>query len=78
MDLHIGLRTKKNGVCYIPLNLCKKIMKLLQNKKAIKPIYDEERYGDYLPHCRNCKKVLPNNAVYGKANFCYYCGQAVK
>jgi len=53
-------------------------MKLLQNKKAIKPIYDEERYGDYLPHCRNCKKVLPNNAVYGKANFCYYCGQAVK
>ena len=53
-------------------------LKLLKEQKAIKPIYDEEKYGDHLPHCGNCKKVLPDNAVYGKVNFCHYCGKVVK
>lgn len=54
------------------------IITLLKEQEAIKPIYNEEKYGDHLPHCGSCKKVLPNNAVYGEINFCYYCGQAVK
>ena len=53
-------------------------LELLKEQRAIKPIYDEKKYGDHLPHCGDCEKVLPNNAVYGKVNFCHYCGQAVK
>lgn len=51
---------------------------LLKEQEAVKPIYNEEKYGDHLPHCGNCEKVLPNNAVYGKVNFCHYCGRQVK
>ena len=51
---------------------------LLKEQEAVKPIYNEEKYGDHLPHCGNCEKVLPDNAVYGKVNFCHYCGKAVK
>lgn len=54
------------------------VLALLKEQEAVKPIYNEEKYGDHLPHCGNCEKVLPNNAVYGKVNFCHYCGQAVK
>lgn len=32
------IENEENGVCYIPLNLCEKIMKLLKDQKAmIKP-----------------------------------------
>lgn len=51
---------------------------LLKEQEAVKPIYNGEKYGDHLPHCGNCEKVLPDNAVYGKVNFCHYCGKAVK
>ena len=51
---------------------------LLKEQEAKKPIYNEEKYGDYLPHCSSCEKVLPNSSQYGKAKFCYKCGQAVK
>lgn len=51
---------------------------LLKEQEAVEPIYSEEKYGDHLPHCGNCEKVLPDNAVYGKVNFCHYCGKAVK
>ena len=56
----------------------KAILELLKEQEAVKPIYNEERYGDHLSHCGNCEKVLPNNAEYGKVNFCHYCGKAVK
>lgn len=58
--------------------LAKDALSLLKAQEPIKPIYKEEKYGDHLPHCWNCEKVLPNNAVYGKVNFCHYCGMAVK
>ena len=45
---------------------------------ATDPIYDEEKYGDHLPHCGNCETVLPNNAVYGEVNFCHCCGRPVR
>ena len=51
---------------------------LLEEQEPLEPIYNEEKYGDHLPHCGNCEKVLPNNAVYGKVNFCHYCGRSVK
>lgn len=51
---------------------------LLKAHEPVKPIYNEEKYGDHLPHCGNCEKVLPDNAVYGKVNFCHYCGKAMK
>ena len=58
--------------------LRKDALELLKEQEAMKPIYNEQKYGDHLPHCGNCEKVLPNNGVYGKVNFCHYCGQAVK
>ena len=54
------------------------LLAILKEQETIKPIYNEEKYGDHLSHCGNCEKVLPNNAVYGKVNFCPYCGRAVK
>ena len=54
------------------------VLALLKEQEAVKPIYNEEKYGDHLPHCGNCEKVLPNRAVYGKVNFCQYCGRPVK
>jgi len=69
---------EENGVCYIPLNLCEKIMELLKEQQPMKPIYSEEKFGDHLPHCPACKKVLPSIPEYGKSNFCHRCGQAVK
>ena len=51
---------------------------LLKEQEPRKPIYNEQKYGDHLPHCGNCEKALPNNGVYLKVNFCHYCGQAVK
>ena len=51
---------------------------LLTEQEAVKPIYNDEKYGDHLPHCGNCEKVLPNPALYGKVNFCHYCGRPVK
>ena len=58
--------------------LCRSAVALLKEQEAIKPIYNEEKYGDHLPRCGRCEKVLPNNAMYGKVNFCHYCGHAVK
>jgi hypothetical protein len=52
--------------------------KLLKAQEALKPVQNEEKYGDALPHCPLCEKPLPNKAIYGKSNFCYHCGQAVK
>lgn len=54
------------------------VIALLKEQKAIEPIYNKEKYEDYLPHCGNCEKMLPNRTVYGKVNFCYYCRKAVK
>ena len=51
---------------------------LLKDQKPMAPIYNEEKFGDYLPHCPACKKVLPSISQYGRSNFCYNCGQAVK
>lgn len=51
---------------------------LLKEQEAKKPIYNAEKYGDYLPHCPSCEKVLPNSSQYGRAKFCHRCGQAVK
>ena len=59
-------------------DLYRDTLELLEEQEAVEPIYNEEKYGDHLPHCGNCEKVLPNNAVYGKVNFCHYCGRAVK
>ena len=69
---------KDRGVVHIPMFYYDQIMDALKEQEAVEPIYNEEKYGDHLPHCGNCEKVLPNNAVYGKVNFCHYCGQAVK
>ena len=53
-------------------------LELLKAQEALKPVQNEEKYGDALPHCPLCEKPLPNKAIYGKSNFCYHCGQAVK
>lgn len=54
------------------------MLTVLKKQEPIAPVYNEEKYGDHLPHCGNCEKVLPNSAVYGQINFCHYCGKAVK
>ena len=36
------------------------------------------KYGDAFRHCPSCETTLPNSGIYGKSNFCYRCGQAVK
>jgi len=51
---------------------------LLEQQKPMKPIYSEEKFGDFLPHCPVCKKVLPSISQYGKSKFCHNCGRAVK
>lgn len=45
---------------------------------AKNPVYNEQKYGDYLAHCPSCEKTLPMISQYGKSNYCYHCGQAVK
>lgn len=73
--------TKDDGMWkyhYCVASLFSEAVALLKEHQAVEPIYDEEKYGDHLPHCGNCEKVLPNSAIYGKVNFCYYCGKAVK
>lgn len=47
-------------------------------KKSVKPVYDYEKYGDHLPHCNNCEKRLASYSVCKRANYCSYCGGAVK
>ena len=54
------------------------VLFLLKEQEAKKPIYNNEKYGDYLPHCSSCEKVLPNRSQYGKAKFCPECGRLVK
>lgn len=51
---------------------------LLKEQEPLEPIYNEEKYGDYLPRCGKCEETLPSNTWYGKVNFCHCCGQAVK
>lgn len=53
------------------------VLYFLKEQEAKKPIYNEEKYGDHLPHCSSCEKVLPNISQYGKAKFCPNYGQAV-
>lgn len=53
------------------------VYSLLKEREPVKPIYNEEKYGDHLLHCGNCEKVLPDDAVYGKVNFCHYCGKSL-
>lgn len=49
-----------------------------QKAMAKEPIYNIEEYGNTLPHCPWCEKTLPRRSVYGDANFCHICGQAIK
>lgn len=51
---------------------------LLKELESVKPIYSEEKFGDLLPHCSVCKKVLPSISQYGKSQFCHRCGKRVK
>ena len=74
----LNLTHKESITVTIPRLSAEQAVSMLKEQKTVKPIYNEEKYGDHLPHCGNCEKVLPSNAVYGKVNFCHYCGQAVK
>ena len=83
LQSHIAMNCEKNACPYWKYYTCAEMLlmdalELLREQAARKPIYNEQKYGDHLPHCGNCEKVLPNNAIYGKVNFCHYCGQAVK
>lgn len=51
---------------------------LLEEQEAKRPIYNNKKYGDYLPHCPSCEKVLPNISQYGFSKFCWACGQVMK
>ena len=62
----------------VPFKEADMILALLKEQEPMKPIYNEEKFGDFLPHCPVCKKVLPSVSQYGKSKFCHYCGQAVK
>lgn len=53
-------------------------LELLKEQEAKKPIYNYKKYGDCLPHCPSCEKVLPNVSQYGFAKFCPECGRVVK
>ena len=69
---------QRSLVRFIHIGTLMDILYLLKEQEAKKPIYNTEKYGDYLPHCSSCEKVLPNRSQYGKVNFCSECGQAVK
>ena len=47
-------------------------------QEAMSPITSEVQYGDHLQHCPSCGSAFPNSGKYGKSNYCYKCGQAVK
>lgn len=51
---------------------------LLKAQEPMKPVYNEKKYGDHLPHCNNCGKRLGSYSVCKHANYCSYCGRAVK
>lgn len=54
------------------------ILVLLKEQEPKAPIYSYAKYGDLLAHCPSCEIDLPAYSIYGKSNFCYRCGQAVK
>lgn len=68
----------KHGHHSCQQNCASDAIALLKEQEAKKPIYNYKKYGDYLPHCPSCEKVLPNISQYGFAKFCHRCGQAVK
>ena len=67
-----------NGSIAVKIWCVRDVLKIIKEQEAKKPIYNEEKYGDYLPHCSSCEKVLPNRSQYGDAKFCHICGKAVK
>lgn len=50
----------------------------LKTQKPMCTVTSEVRYKDHLRHCPSCGKALPNSGEYGKSNYCYKCGLAVK
>lgn len=69
------IENEENGVCYIPLNLCKKIMKLLKEREPKPPVVKENSYGWKFYYCPSCGKEFYQN---NKSNFCEKCGQVMK
>ena len=58
------IENEENGVCYIPLNLCEKIMKLLKEQPEIVECKDCSYYD--MVECKDCKYgyMLPNSSDY--------------
>ena len=83
LQAHFSGNCEKNVCPYWEYYKCAEmllidVLELLKEQEAMKPIYNEQKYGDHLLHCGNCEKVLSSIVLYGKVNFCHYCGQAVK
>lgn len=54
------IENEENGVCYIPLNLCEKIMKLLKEQQEVVRCKDCKYY-DYFNGCMSWHDVNSNN-----------------
>jgi hypothetical protein len=70
------IENEENGVCYIPLSLCEKIMKLLKEQEAIEPINSNGTF-----RCGNCNHIVGYNDGHGRGyqnNYCSCCGILVK
>ena len=71
------IENEENGVCYIPLNLCKKIMKLLKEQEPKTVLHRED--GEYCPRCSTITtRAIGVQKLHLGTSYCPYCGQAVK
>ena len=59
---------EENGVCHIPLNLCKKVLELLKEQCAEKPKSEH-----HLFICPICK-----NALFRGQKYCHECGKPIE
>lgn len=75
---HIAFMDGVGDIYAVSEETIRNVISLLKEHEAMKPIYSEEKFGDHLPHCPVCKKVLPSIPEYGKSNYCHRCGRAVK
>ena len=66
------IENEENGVCYIPLNLCKKIMKLLKEQEAV-PVIQREVMHMLVWCCGSCGVPIKSGE-----KFCWNCGKKVK
>lgn len=68
------IENEENGVCYIPLNLCEKIMKLLTEQEEV--VHPEPSCE--MEYITDCCCDLCGEQLIREDNFCRCCGKRIE